>query len=141
SDWLTDQAAAFRRLVVEDDTCYTGYAAGTAGHFADKPPLTHRVRTNADGLRIAFLPKAEVPRRCRILCLGDSFTHGMWVSAEEAFPAQLEDRLNALGYSVRVDNGGMQGHTIAEERIDALGRWARLRPDLVIVSRTTNALA
>jgi hypothetical protein len=39
---------------------------------------------------------------------------------------------------VRVDNGGLQGHTITQERAEALSRWASLRPRVVVVARTSN---
>jgi len=126
-------------LLVDEDTCYSGYAPHASDRFDHHPPLVHEAEFDADGFRMSS-PAHDPAARCRILCLGDSFTVGLWVKAEEAFPSQLERLLRGRGFSVRVDNGGMQGHTIAEERTDALARWASLHPDLVVVASTGNDL-
>jgi lysophospholipase L1-like esterase len=78
---------------------------------------------------------------CRVLAVGDSFTEGLWVHASEAWPAVLERELRERGYDVAVDNGGMRGHTITQERIAVLARWAGVRRDLVIVQNSGNDLA
>ncbi len=101
-------------------------------------PLRHRHTTDAEGFRVDD-PAAPRNGACRVLALGDSFTAGPSTSTPaRAWPAALEARLRAKGYSVRVDNGGLQGHTITQERAEALSRWASLRPRVVVVARTSN---
>ncbi|RMH08373.1 MAG: arylesterase [Nitrospirae bacterium] len=48
-----------------------------------------------------------------IVAFGDSLTAGLGVPADQTYPAQLQQRLNALGYSYRVINAGVSGETTA----------------------------
>src|SRR5579863_10654431 len=67
-----------------------------------------------------------------VLVLGDSLTAGYGLPAEEAFPAQLEQRLRRQGVAAQVVNGGVSGDTTA-------GGVARLdwmlanKPDCVLL--------
>ena len=49
----------------------------------------------------------------RIVALGDSLTSGLGVGAHESYPAQLQQRLQALKYPHRVINAGVSGDTSA----------------------------
>lgn len=51
--------------------------------------------------------------RPRIVAFGDSLTAGLGVAQEEAYPAQLQRRLEASGYRYRVINAGVSGDTTA----------------------------
>lgn len=51
--------------------------------------------------------------RPRIVAFGDSLTAGLGVPQEEAYPAQLQRRLEASGYRYRVINAGVSGDTTA----------------------------
>lgn len=51
--------------------------------------------------------------RPRIVAFGDSLTAGLGVAQEEAYPAQLQRRLEAAGYRYRVINAGVSGDTTA----------------------------
>jgi acyl-CoA thioesterase I len=72
-----------------------------------------------------------------ILVLGDSFTAGLGVPREAAFPAQLGERLRENWKAVQVVNAGVSGDTTA-------GGLARLdlalveKPDLVILELGAN---
>ncbi len=126
-------------VVVSADGCYFGWDALTFERF-ERPGLAFELSTDARGFRVE--PGAAEPAaRCALLAVGDSFTEGMNVSAAEAWPAALERQLASDGYSVRVHNGGMRGHTITHERAAALGRWRALEPRVVLVSHTANDLA
>jgi acyl-CoA thioesterase I len=75
--------------------------------------------------------------RPRIVALGDSLTAGLGVSAEEAYPAQLQRRLDALGYAYRIINAGVSGDTTA----GGLRRVSWIltnKPDLVILELGAN---
>ncbi|WP_235975022.1 arylesterase [Stappia albiluteola] len=48
-----------------------------------------------------------------IVAFGDSLTAGYQLPPQEAFPAQLQDALNARGYDVNVVNAGVSGDTTA----------------------------
>ncbi|MBH0203708.1 MAG: arylesterase [Nitrospira sp.] len=51
--------------------------------------------------------------RPRIVAFGDSLTAGLGVPADESYPAQLQRRLDRLGYRYRVINAGVSGDTTA----------------------------
>lgn len=51
--------------------------------------------------------------RSRIVAFGDSLTAGLGVQADESYPAQLQRRLDSLGYRYRVINAGVSGDTTA----------------------------
>jgi acyl-CoA thioesterase I len=72
-----------------------------------------------------------------ILVLGDSFTAGLGVPRNAAFPAQLEARLRAQGETVRIVNAGISGDTTAGgvARVD---RAVAEKPDLVILELGAN---
>lgn len=51
--------------------------------------------------------------RPRIVAFGDSLTAGLGVTREEAYPAQLQRRLEELGFQYHVINAGVSGDTTA----------------------------
>jgi len=73
----------------------------------------------------------------KIVVFGDSLTAGLGVSYDKAFPAQLEQKLHAAGYDVKVINAGVSGDTTS-------GGLARLdwtlqqNPDVVILELGAN---
>ena len=72
-----------------------------------------------------------------VVAFGDSLTAGYQLPASQAFPAQLERRLAADGFPVRVVNAGVSGETTADglARLDyALAE----KPDLVILELGAN---
>jgi acyl-CoA thioesterase-1 len=80
---------------------------------------------------------AESPAEPVIVAFGDSLTAGFGVQAEESYPALLERRLRAGGYTYRVVNAGVSGDTTAGglRRVE----WAlRLKPEVVIVALGAN---
>ena len=52
-------------------------------------------------------------KRPRIVVLGDSLTAGLGLQAEEAYPALLQQWLEAAGYALDVVNAGVSGDTTA----------------------------
>jgi len=72
-----------------------------------------------------------------VVAFGDSLTAGYQLPASQAFPAQLERRLAADGFPVRLVNAGVSGDTTADglARLDyALAE----KPDLVILELGAN---
>jgi acyl-CoA thioesterase I len=70
--------------------------------------------------------------RPRIVAFGDSLTAGLGVTAEDAYPARLQRRLDAEGIRYRVINAGVSGDTTAGglRRVE----WVlKSRPDIVIL--------
>lgn len=54
-----------------------------------------------------------VEDRPRIIAFGDSLTAGLGVTREEAYPAQLQRRLEERGFQYQVLNAGVSGDTTA----------------------------
>lgn len=79
-------------------------------------------------------PRAERPK---IVAFGDSLTAGLGVAQGEAYPAQLQRRLDQAGYRYQVINAGVSGDTTAGgvRRVD----WVlNSRPSLVILELGAN---
>jgi acyl-CoA thioesterase-1 len=69
--------------------------------------------------------------------MGDSLTAGLGVNENDAYPAQLERKLQAAGFHWRVVNAGISGETSS----GALSRinWVlKLKPDIVILETGAN---
>jgi acyl-CoA thioesterase I len=90
-------------------------------------------------LQLVLLPpwsQADEPA-LRIVAFGDSLTAGLGVGPHESYPAQLQQRLDRLGYRARVINAGVSGDTTA----GGLRRvpWIlNSKPDLVILELGAN---
>lgn len=75
--------------------------------------------------------------RPRIVAFGDSLTAGLGVQINESYPAQLQRRLDGLGYHYRVINAGVSGDTTAGglRRVS----WVlNSKPELVILELGAN---
>ena len=83
-------------------------------------------------------PKASIAaERPRIVAFGNSLTAGFGVAQHESYPAQLQQKLDAVGYSYRVINAGVSGETTA----GGLRRvpWVlKSQPSIVIVELGAN---
>ena len=56
---------------------------------------------------------ATSPDRTSVVFLGTSLTAGLGIPADQAFPALIQDTLDALGLDVQVINAGISGETSA----------------------------
>jgi acyl-CoA thioesterase-1 len=65
------------------------------------------------GLLAIGIAVAAFQARAQVVCLGASNTAAHSVSAQEAYPAQLEALLRAKGYAGHVANEGVSGDTTA----------------------------
>lgn len=100
--------------------------------FSDAAP-TH-IRINALGLRDRDRPVDKPPATRRIVAIGDSFTFGLGVEAEEAVPAQLERAFAAHGRpDVEVWNVGTPGHALADHLGSLQQTVLALHPDLIVL--------
>lgn len=78
------------------------------------------------------LAEATADARPKLVAFGNSLTSGLGVSAEDAYPAQLQRRLDEAGFRYRVINAGVSGDTSAGglRRV----RWIlNSKPTLVIL--------
>ncbi|MDG2155411.1 MAG: hypothetical protein P8M26_05670 [Gammaproteobacteria bacterium] len=90
---------------------------------------TVNVSINSLGMRDAEVSAGE---SIDVLAIGDSFTAGAMVEQQEAWPAQLEQQLNAGGRDLRVLNAGVSGYNIEQIRI-AGEELVALNPGAIIV--------
>ena len=67
-----------------------------------------------------------------LVCFGDSLTAGAGVAPEEAYPAYLQQRLDAEGYSYRVVNAGVNGNT-TKDGVTRLPEVLDHHPQIVVV--------
>ena len=73
-----------------------------------------------------------------ILALGDSLTEGLGVDQEDNYPAQLEDRLQAMGYkNTEVVNSGLSGET-STGLVNRLDWVLQTKPDVTILTIGAN---
>ena len=81
---------------------------------------------------VAAAPVAPVAaERPKIVVLGDSLSAGLGLSPAQAYPALLQQKLDAAGYKWEVVNAGVSGDTSASglQRVD----WAMDRPNVRIL--------
>ena len=73
-----------------------------------------------------------------ILALGDSLTEGLGVDKDDNYPAQLEDRLQAMGYkNTEVINSGLSGET-STGLVNRLDWVLQTKPDVTILTIGAN---
>lgn len=136
SERFVDVPASLRRQ---------GYAEYRPGRLALRPRATltwgtrnpawktFTVRTNADGLRTHVAPGSAAAEGVRrVMFLGDSFTFGVGLDAEETYPAQVAALLSRDGARWEAVNAGVPGYNLAST-VD-LFEWsiARYRPAVAV---------
>jgi acyl-CoA thioesterase-1 len=72
-----------------------------------------------------------------IVAVGDSLTAGYGLNEADAYPAQLEKKLQAAGYHWRVVNAGISGET-SSGTLSRVGWVLKLKPDIVILETGAN---
>ena len=81
--------------------------------------------------------QASAPRDGIIVAVGDSLTAGYRVAEDEAYPAILQQRLDAAGYRYDVINAGISGET-SSGTLARLDWIMTLKPDIVILETGAN---
>jgi lysophospholipase L1-like esterase len=104
--------------------------------FVRCPEYAMEFRINGQGLRQdREVDAAPAPGRLRVMCLGDSFTCGMGVGADQTFAART-GRL--LGPGVEMLNAGVCGTGTAEQVAWLAADGRRLAPDVVVLAFCVN---
>lgn len=80
---------------------------GACNRRATPPALASAAPTSGRTTQLAQVPRGTV------VFLGDSLTAGLGLAKEQAFPALIEARLEALGRPWKVVNAGISGDTTA----------------------------
>ena len=87
-------------------------------------PRNHAFRTSAArrsrlvaclalGCILVLLPAAAAPTPRIVMFLGNSITAGYGIELSQAFPALIQERIDAKGWNVKVINAGQSGDTSA----------------------------
>ena len=116
------------------------------GRFSPSVPEQFRnnpnwlVSLNADGFRDDEFPTTRTPNTIRIIALGDSWTFGHNVAAEQSYPKRLVALLRSdfPEKNIEVLNLGMLAYT-SHEGLKLLQRKAlAMRPDIVLIGYSMN---
>ncbi len=89
-------------------------------------------REAAAASRPPLSPAPSAQERPRIVAFGDSLTSGLGVGVDEAYPAQLQRRIDTAGFHYRVINAGVSGDTTAGG-LRRVGWALQSKPVIVIV--------
>lgn len=110
---------------------------GPIPNFESKDKL---VKINSKGFRDHEYHEEKRENTLRIIVLGDSFTFGVGVTLENAYPKQLEKMLNKKSSSrpVEILNMGVPGYNTYQELILLKEVGLNYKPDLVIVGFVLN---
>ena len=116
-----------------------GASSAYTGTLLRIPTIEHAI--NEQGFRGPERPEQPEPSTLRVVALGDSFTFGQGVSAEQALPAALEAELLGAGAPpLEVLNFGVPGFNLAES-IDQYRYFARQwHPQVVVMFLFENDL-
>jgi lysophospholipase L1-like esterase len=94
-----------------------------------------RISLNDDGFRSAPIVAAKRPGVLRVACIGDSWTFGMNVNQDQAYPARLESllRQQTPQKDVEVMNFGVLGYSSFQGLELLRRRVLDLRPDVLVI--------
>ena len=118
-----------------DPVLHHAFVPNATGHYKTAEFETHYA-INSLGLRDREIAGDKPPGVVRILMVGDSYTEGDGVEADETFSKCLERELRKqFGQdSVEVINAGVGSYSSLLEYLYLRTRGIRLKPDLVILN-------
>jgi acyl-CoA thioesterase I len=90
-----------------------------------------------DNSRAIFPALPDRDPRPVIVAFGDSLTAGHGVDPELNYPARLQEKIDAAGYSYRVVNAGVSGET-SSQGLNRAQAVSALRPAFVIIEFGAN---
>jgi acyl-CoA thioesterase-1 len=94
---------------------FAAFGCGSGGPAAAPPPAStvQSTRGSAEATESGPHSRDRAATRPRVVALGDSLTAGLGLSPQEAYPALLQQRIDAAGLSYEVINAGVSGDTSA----------------------------
>ncbi len=96
--------------------------------------------TNDQGLRYKTIPLAKPADEYRVFVVGDSYTEGVGVAAEQLFTEHLEREFSS-GRQVRFINGGLTGTGPLQYGRLFMDTGLRYEPDALLICLYTNDLS
>lgn len=145
---MADLSAEDRQRLVEEFFQVTGKAytpawyeprlAYTLKRDAEVEAWNDTFRTNSIGYRAGSPEKP--PGVYRVVFVGDSWTYGMGVRREEAFPAQFERLANEMAKPTRIEAWplALPGYNMLNELTALELFYDRLKPNAVVLCPTRN---
>ena len=128
-NFLNDNRAA---MFIESETLGIALAPSFRGREREAE-FDIAIEINSQGYRQPEFER-EKGQRPRVLVIGDSFTFGVAVEGEEAYPRVLEQLLKTdAGEKVEVINAGVPARYVDEYYLELRERGLALEPDVVIV--------
>lgn len=109
----------------------TGLIPNLRGRFISSE-FNVSIQLNNAGFRDQTFTENKTLSATRICILGDSFTFGYGVEAEETYGAQLEKKLRGRGYEIEVDNLGVPA-TATGFQYGLFQNLPSPQPDIVIL--------
>jgi hypothetical protein len=106
------------------------HAPGYVGTAQKEGSFTVEVRIDDHGLHQEDF-EAQNAYQQKILFLGDSYTFGLGLEAEQAHPMLLRNNLDPRG--IGVINGGQTGYSVRQEAAFGAGLIDEVRPDIVVL--------
>jgi len=93
------------------------------------------ISLNGEGFRNGAFPQTKSPSAFRIVCLGDSWTFGMGVDQDQAYPQRLVSRLQEKFPKARFEvlNLGVLGYSSYQGLVLLKASALDLNPDVVIL--------
>lgn len=79
------------------------------------------------------IPESSRPPAMTVLCLGDSLTEGYGLDRGQAYPARLQEKIDALDWKFTVINAGLGGDTTAAG-LRRLDWFLQRRVDVLILA-------
>ncbi len=109
------------------------FGSNPHGYFDADNTLTYHI--NSLGFRGKETTREKIPGTTRIIVLGDSFTFGTGVRAQDTLPAQLEKMLDSGDHAAHAEvlNLGVGGYNTAHETALLANLGLALDPDIVVI--------
>ena len=95
-------------------------------------------KTNSQGIRYREIPRHKPPNTIRIVVIGDSYTEGAGVAAEETFLSQAEGLLRAPDTQIELINCGLSGTSTLNHARILFHVCINYEPDAVLLAFHTN---
>jgi lysophospholipase L1-like esterase len=107
----------------------------------DKLEFRFDFRTNSQGLRYPEIPLEKPPGTRRVFVVGDSFTEGWGVEANDRFTDLLERGFGAADGGVLFINGGLSGGGVVQYGRLFFDKGVKYHPDALMICLFANDLA
>lgn len=88
-------------------------------------------------ISFAFASTSCATTKTTIVTVGDSLTAGFGVDFDKSYPALLQNKLDAKGYSTTVINSGVSGET-SSGTLSRIEWVLEMKPDIVILETGAN---